>query len=178
MRYAVVKNNIVENVISADEGYDVPNRTLVASDEAAIGWVYLDGALFPPAEKQKSLLDTKAWSAARVAVAAAGARKELSGGTRGRTSAYRAKKAVAIRAVTFESGAVSALAREAAARGMSVADLAALILSKSDEEMEAIVKVDGIEVEAKTSIEKARTRANATDIADTAITEITAIAEA
>lgn len=54
MRYALIKNNVVENVALWDneskwgshEGY-----TVVQSDNAGIGWSYSDGVFSPPAEQ-------------------------------------------------------------------------------------------------------------------------------
>lgn len=51
MRYALIKNGKVVNIIDADAGF-VAGLTgfdaAVASDEASIGWNYADGALIAP----------------------------------------------------------------------------------------------------------------------------------
>jgi len=43
MRFAVIKDGIVHNVIIAQDGFEVDGFTLVASDDAKIGQTYGDG---------------------------------------------------------------------------------------------------------------------------------------
>lgn len=49
MRYALVKNGVVENVIEADGTMQVPaDTTAIATSEAGPGWTYADGVFSPP----------------------------------------------------------------------------------------------------------------------------------
>lgn len=48
MRYAVINNGDVVNVIEADDGFVLDGYTLVPSDIAGPGWTY-DGEFHPPA---------------------------------------------------------------------------------------------------------------------------------
>lgn len=51
MRKFVISNNIVSNIIEADEGFTLPDALLVIADgvEADIGWLWNDGTPTPPA---------------------------------------------------------------------------------------------------------------------------------
>ena len=48
MRYAVIKDGLVENVIEAPEDFSLAGFTLVASETAGIGWSYAGGVFVPP----------------------------------------------------------------------------------------------------------------------------------
>lgn len=48
MRFAVIKNNAVVNLIEAEEGFDLPGFLLVQSDEAGIGWGYENNQFVAP----------------------------------------------------------------------------------------------------------------------------------
>lgn len=50
-RYAVInENGVVENVIKANEGFSLPDKTLVEVTNCGIGWTYEDGEFLPPKE--------------------------------------------------------------------------------------------------------------------------------
>ena len=50
MRYAVIENEIVTNIIIADPGF-MPNMVLIEDDSPVeIGWLYQNGEFFPPNE--------------------------------------------------------------------------------------------------------------------------------
>lgn len=63
MGYAVIKNNVVENMIAWDgvAPYNPPDKEiiLVESDVAAIGWIYdpLTGTLSPPPVPPSTLIE-------------------------------------------------------------------------------------------------------------------------
>lgn len=49
MRYAVINNGTVENVIEASPGFTLPDRLLVEADEqVAAGWQFSNGEFSPP----------------------------------------------------------------------------------------------------------------------------------
>ena len=49
MRYALVKNGVVEDVIEADGTMQVPaDTTAIATAEAGPGWTYTNGVFSPP----------------------------------------------------------------------------------------------------------------------------------
>lgn len=48
MRYAVIKNGVVVNVIEAPNGYTLPGHTLVASATAGPGDTHTNGTFTPP----------------------------------------------------------------------------------------------------------------------------------
>lgn len=48
MRMAVIKNNIVTNVIEADEGFEIAGMVLVPSDTGDIGWIWDGEKLIAP----------------------------------------------------------------------------------------------------------------------------------
>lgn len=56
-RYAVIAGAMVENIIEAEEGFEIPDRLLVlAAEGAAIGGTYVDGEFIPPAPVDPPLL--------------------------------------------------------------------------------------------------------------------------
>lgn len=48
MRYAVISNGVVENVINADQNFVIDGKTLVQSDTANIGFSYANGVFTDP----------------------------------------------------------------------------------------------------------------------------------
>lgn len=49
MRLAQIQNDIVVNILIADELFpSTPTDTYIESDTAGIGWIYKDGELSPP----------------------------------------------------------------------------------------------------------------------------------
>lgn len=48
MRYAVIEDSIVKNIIIADADFAAANGFIKAPDEISIGWVYVDGDFNPP----------------------------------------------------------------------------------------------------------------------------------
>ncbi|MCZ2203992.1 hypothetical protein [Bartonella sp. A05] len=56
MKYAVVKNGVVTNIIVASENYVYPSSKgkAILSNEAQIGWIYKDG-VFTPSETIESV---------------------------------------------------------------------------------------------------------------------------
>jgi hypothetical protein len=51
MKYAIIENGIVSNVVMADDGWTAPAgvQAVKASDDVGIGYAYADGAFTPPA---------------------------------------------------------------------------------------------------------------------------------
>lgn len=49
MRYAIINDGVVENVILAQPGFTLPGKTLVPTDTAGPGWTW-DGTTFSPPE--------------------------------------------------------------------------------------------------------------------------------
>lgn len=47
MRRAIVENGIIQNIIEAEEDFELPGKTLVTAGSAGIGWLW-DGEAFSP----------------------------------------------------------------------------------------------------------------------------------
>lgn len=50
--YAEIKNNLVTNVIVADQAYAQDHGLVLLTDGAGIGWSYTGGKFYPPAAPQ------------------------------------------------------------------------------------------------------------------------------
>ena len=48
MKWAIIKNNVVENVAVADEEFAVQQGWIPCVDYAGPGWGYIDGVFTPP----------------------------------------------------------------------------------------------------------------------------------
>ena len=53
MKYAVIENNKVVNVIEAKAGFKLPGKKIVKSNKAAIGWDYVNEEFIEPIEEIK-----------------------------------------------------------------------------------------------------------------------------
>lgn len=61
MRYALIQNGVVTNVIEADPDHlpEIPDTTLMPSETAGIGWTYADGTFKAP-EPETPITQTSA----------------------------------------------------------------------------------------------------------------------
>lgn len=59
-KYAVIdpETNLVENVILADEIFQIPGKLLVASENAGIGWIFSNGEFSEPEEISEPVYKT------------------------------------------------------------------------------------------------------------------------
>lgn len=68
MRYAIINDGVVENVIVADEGFTIPGKLLVPTETAGPGWSYNGGEFTPPPVPTPTADDVDAERDRRIAI--------------------------------------------------------------------------------------------------------------
>lgn len=68
MRYALITNGVVTNVIEADAEFAEEHNLVPLTDGAGIGWSYSDGTFSPPAPQPEVVPEFVAQSQAKIAL--------------------------------------------------------------------------------------------------------------
>lgn len=72
MRYALITNGIVANVIEADAEFATEHDLVLLTDGAGIGWSYSNGTFSPPAPTPEQVPEFVTRAQAKIALARAG----------------------------------------------------------------------------------------------------------
>lgn len=162
MRYAVIENNSVTNIIEAERADALPDLTLMAAlDFTAIGDVLVNGALpdkTPPAPNSAEVLAaTKESALAQIdAVAEAERGKYITSGS-GQAMVYQRKQAEAMAFLSNAEGPFPHLEAEVGITAPTVRDVAETVLAMETQWVQISAMIEATRLSAKAMVRECTT---------------------